>query len=187
VAADAGFVENLVERVRTAAASKSPVMTVQRVLEETLEDPTAVVESLGTMFDPRTFNVLHRDDRLTISHFLLPPGYRTGPHEHRMWAVTGTCSGTEHCVLFRRVGRTIERTGERAIGPGEVSALGSGAIHESCAGMDEALSAIHVYGGDLAIERSAWETTSLKERPYDGAAEIRRQIAALRAADLVAP
>jgi hypothetical protein len=46
---------------------------VKEVLEEALRHQDELVDALGSTFDRRTSNVLHRSDRATITHFLLPP------------------------------------------------------------------------------------------------------------------
>jgi predicted metal-dependent enzyme (double-stranded beta helix superfamily) len=166
---------------------QTPHLAVKEVLQRTLENPGAVAEALGVSFNPRTFNILHQSNRVTVTHSVFPAGYRTGVHDHGMWTVTGTCAGTEDSTLFRRRNATVEPIGRRAIAPGEVVVLGAEAIHDVAAAGSSPLIAIHVYGGDLTTaKRSSWDGTPLMERPFDGAAEFSRLSAALKDAHLLA-
>jgi predicted metal-dependent enzyme (double-stranded beta helix superfamily) len=178
--------DSLVTAVLDSLDDDAPALAVKEVLQEAMRHPDELADALGTTFDRRTNNVLHRSDRATITHFLLPPHYRTGPHEHCMWVVTAICSGIETNTFYRRNGDVLERITERRIAPGEVLVLGVDAIHDVEAGT-EPVSSIHVYGGDLgSTVRSSWDPTSLSERRYDVASEVARLTAALAAADLLA-
>jgi predicted metal-dependent enzyme (double-stranded beta helix superfamily) len=177
---------SLVAAVLDSLDDDAPAVAVKEVLHEALRHQDELVDALGSTFDRRTSNVLHRSDRATITHFLLPPHYRTGPHEHRMWVVTAMCSGTETNTFYRRHGDVLERITGRRIAPGELLVLGVDAIHDVEAGA-EPVSSIHVYGGDLgSMVRSSWDPTSLSERRYDVASEVARLTAALAAANLLA-
>jgi predicted metal-dependent enzyme (double-stranded beta helix superfamily) len=178
--------DSLVTAVLAALDDDAPALAVKQVLQQAMRRQDELADALGTTFDRRTNNVLHRSDRATITHFLLPPHYRTGPHEHRMWVVTAICSGTETNTFYRRSGDVLERIGERRIGTGELLVLGADGIHDVEAAM-EPVSSMHVYGGDLgSTVRSSWDPTSLNERRYDVASEVARLTAALAAADLLA-
>jgi len=178
--------DSLVTAVLDSLDDEAPALAVKEVLQQAMRDQGELADALGSTFDRRTNNVLHRSDRATITHFLLPPRYRTGPHEHRMWVVTAMCSGIETNTFYRRSGEVLELIGERRIGPGELLVLGADGIHDVEAGT-EPVSSIHVYGGDLgSTVRSAWEPTSLSECRYDVASEVARLTAALAAADLLA-
>jgi predicted metal-dependent enzyme (double-stranded beta helix superfamily) len=179
--------EVLIADLLGALDEQSPQLAAKEVLLRALDNPGAVAEALGATFNPRTFGLLHHSDRVTVTHSVFPEGYRTGVHDHGMWAITGTCAGTEDNTFFRRRSDAVEPIGGRSIAPGEVSVLGSEAIHDVVAAGSSSLVAIHVYGGDLATaKRSSWDGRPLTERPFDSAAEFSRLNAALKDADLLA-
>ena len=159
-------VEDLVSACQEVIAEDRPTAAVKELLERAVRDP-GLIDNLpgkGT-----GIFALHRDPSLSIFQVVVPQGYTSLPHDHRMWAVIGICSGREDNEFFRRSGTTLESSGGRSISDGDVLALGSETIHAIGNPHDRSHTvAIHVYGGDLvAADRSMWVPDPWTEEPYD--------------------
>jgi predicted metal-dependent enzyme (double-stranded beta helix superfamily) len=118
-------------------------------------------------------SVLHGGDELTILHVVMaarPVGAGNPiPHNHLLWAVIGVVHGGEDNEFFRRTEHTIESSGGRALGEGDVLAVGKETIHAVKNPSSERLSsALHVYGGNLiAAPKTMWCDPEYTEQPFD--------------------
>jgi predicted metal-dependent enzyme (double-stranded beta helix superfamily) len=87
-----------------------------------------------------------------------------------MFAVIGIYSGREDNVFWRRTETTIEATGARSLGTGDVAKLGRDIIHSVLNPIGKMTCALHVYGGDFFEPdepRSEWDHETLIERPWN--------------------
>jgi predicted metal-dependent enzyme (double-stranded beta helix superfamily) len=168
-----------------AAAEDEPVAALREVVQRAVADPAAVERSLGTSVSMRTV-LLHRSPGLTVHHLVMPPGYATGIHDHRMPAVIGTWGGYEDNAFYRRRGGgALEPAGGTRSVPGDVLVLGDEAIHEVSAPSTRWTAGLHVYLGDLrAAVRSQWPQPPDREEPYDGEAVVRQWQEALAASGM---
>ena len=158
--------EEFVSACREAIVEERPMLAVKELVERAVTERALVDELPGR--GPGIFT-LHRDRDLSIFQIVVPPGYTSLPHDHRMWAVVGICSGREDNEFFRRAGSALEQSGGRSIEDGDVLALGTETIHAVGNPLDRAQTvAIHAYGGDLvAANRSMWLPEPWTEEPYD--------------------
>ena len=95
------------------------------------------------------------------------------PHDHRMWAVIGVCTGREDNIFWRRVageaGGLIEAACAKSLSERCAEPLGRDAIHSVTNPLGRLTAAIHVYGGDFyGVKRSDWDPENLLERRYTG-------------------
>ncbi|MBA3653279.1 MAG: hypothetical protein H0W70_03705 [Actinobacteria bacterium] len=159
-------IEEFVEACKAAALEDRATAAVSEVVERCVGDTAFLDELPGAR--PGIFP-LHREDALSIFKIVVPPGYVSLPHDHRMWAVIGIFSGREDNEFFRRAGDTLQASGGRSITDGEVLSLGTQTIHAVGNPLQHAGTvAIHVYGGDLVTaERSMWTSDPWTEAPYD--------------------
>ena len=179
-------VDNFVADVLAALDDPSPGPATQAVVQRTLTERTAILDTIGPKFDLRT-NVLHLSADATITLSVFPAGVPTGPHNHGMWAVTGTCAGHEGTTIYRRRSDRIERLIERRLDPGDSLLLDRDAIHDVVAGGATHLYSIHVYPVSLAsTPHSRWVGNPTAEQPFDAAEEWSRMTAALSVAGLLA-
>jgi predicted metal-dependent enzyme (double-stranded beta helix superfamily) len=156
--------EDLVSRCRAAISESQPVLAVKEVLEQ------AVTEGVDGLSEKPGIRVLSCDEALTVAHVVVPGGQpKSLPHDHRMWAVIGIHEGMEDNEFFRWVGLSLEASGGREVPAGEVLMLGQEVIHRIQSPLTHgSLSALHVYGGDLAgTSRSMWTEPQWTEAPYD--------------------
>ena len=158
--------EEFVGACQAAVAEDRPMLAVKELVERAVADRAVLDELPGG--GPGIFT-LHRAPTLSIFEVVVPPGYTSLPHDHRMWAVVGICSGREDNEFFRRVGATLEGSSGRSIEDGDVLALGTETIHAVGNPLHHAQTiAIHAYGGDLvSASRSMWVPDPWTEEPYD--------------------
>ena len=91
------------------------------------------------------------------------------PHNHLMWAIIGVTHGGEDNAFFRRTEDSIESSGGRVLGEGDVLVMGAETIHAVKNPSSERLSsALHVYGGDLiGTAKTMWGDPDWSAQPFD--------------------
>lgn len=152
-----------------------PASVVKELMEEALRDPLSLKHALDAVGAGRDLSkaslgdmVYFRSPALTVLKAAVPPGFKSPPHNHTMWAVIGTYDGQENNAFYRRSGSGLEKAGGRDLKIGDVLVLGEDAIHAIENPLDRLSYAIHVYGGDLlAANRSAWDPFTFEEHPFD--------------------
>jgi hypothetical protein len=166
-------VEAFVAQCQHAASQPDPSTAVRAVVAAAITDGPSIDAALGgNGYGLReTWFV---SPALTVQRIGWPPGIRTGPHEHRMWAVVGVYVGTELNRLFHRTSDGLIEHSVCHVGQGEVLVLDDTAIHSvanPCRGRTVGL---HVYGGDIVTTgRSEWDPNG-NEVPFGtgGAAQL---------------
>jgi predicted metal-dependent enzyme (double-stranded beta helix superfamily) len=165
-----GFeVEAFVEACRAAVAAPDAERAVRELVTEAMSDAAKVAAVFG---DPEHagIDLLHRAPDLTVINFTWAPWMCLVPHNHNMWSVIGIFSGREDNVFWRRTERSIEASGARSLGVGDVATLGKDIIHSVANPIGKMTRAIHVYGGDFFAPprpRSEWDHETLVEKPWD--------------------
>lgn len=153
-----------------------PPSVVEELIMEALRDPAAVQTALDAELAARDITkggianmICFRSPTLTVLKAMTPPGFKTPPHNHDMWAVIGTCDGQENNTFYRRSGQGLEKAGGRDLKTGDVVVLGEETIHAISNPLKRASCAIHIYGGDLLnfANRSVWNPFTFEEHPYD--------------------
>jgi predicted metal-dependent enzyme (double-stranded beta helix superfamily) len=160
-------IERFIEECKAAVAEDDSHKAAREVVERALAAPGEIVRALG---EPRQagLETLYRSDSLTILNFAWAPLMTLMPHNHNMWALIGIYSGREDNLFWRRRGPVVEAAGAKAIGTGDVAALGRDVIHSVTNPIEKMTCALHVYGGDFfAPGRSEWDPETLTERPFD--------------------
>jgi predicted metal-dependent enzyme (double-stranded beta helix superfamily) len=149
---------------------------VKELVEEALRDPAGVKAALDAKLAGRDLSkgniadqICFRSPTLTVLKAATPPGFKTPPHNHNMWAVIGTYEGQENNTFYRRSGKGLEKAGGKEVKIGDVLVLGEEAIHAIANPLDRVTGAIHVYGGDFLdfSGRSTWNPFTFEEQPYD--------------------
>ncbi len=164
---------------------------IKELLEDTLRDPDAVKQALASMDQEiGQGNIgdmaLYKSPQLSILKAAVPAGFKSPPHDHRMWAVIGVYEGQENNTFYRRSGESLEPAGGKELKTSDVLVLGEDAVHAIANPLDQTSYAIHVYGGDLPnAERSMWNPFSLTEEPcaYEGLMRYARQLMGQEEAD----
>lgn len=147
-------VQDLISAVVGAAAGPAPERSVVAVLERARSEADGLLEELA-MPDELVGWALYRSPLVTVMAHVWPPGMVAPPHEHGMWSVVASLRGIERHRIWATNPTGEPRTIE--VGPGEVLALDSDAVHAVDNPNDDYAVSIHVYGGDLAsAERRGW-------------------------------
>jgi predicted metal-dependent enzyme (double-stranded beta helix superfamily) len=160
-------VQAFVANCQTALAEPQPMLAIKEILDRAVSEPDAVAAALQVK---PGVEVLHRDADLTVVSVVIPAGLpATPPHDHRMWALVGIYGGQEDNAFFRRLDTGLTESGGRSLRVSDTLAMGDDTIHAIQNPLDHsALTAIHVYGGDLiGAERSMWTQPDYIEEPYD--------------------
>ena len=147
-------------------AHKDGQAGVEEALRRLSADRTGLIDALG---EPTKGGIrsLYNDAEITILNIVWSPLMVLRPHDHNMWASIGVYGGREDNVYWQRNGDTIEPTGARSLGRGEVGSLGVDGIHSVINPVQSLTAAIHVYGGDFfAPGRSQWVGEDLEEEPF---------------------
>ena len=167
--------DELVAECRAALLDGEPTTAVREIVAAAVVDGGAIDDALGVE-NPTFPSALFASDDLTVQRLTWWPGYRSLPHEHRMWAVVGVYDGVEVNRLYRRSGSTVEELETREVDAGTVIVLDETAIHSVENPLRTRTAGIHVYGGAiLTQERSSWAPDG-REQPFGEHAEIERSM-----------
>jgi len=174
------FIDECLRAVR----GPSPQADIHQIVKRAVSDPPVLEAFLGTKLG-RDVGILHHSPELTIQHVVLPPGFRTGIHDHLVWAVIGTWSGFEDNTEYHRTDSGLSQGDTTRCGPGDVINLAHDIVHEVAAPPDLPSRALHIYGGALFDQpRHQWDGDPPIGRPADDAG-FAQYIEALSAAELV--
>lgn len=114
-------------------------------------------------------HVLHEesDQSLWVIAVAWLPHRGPPPHDHGTWAVIAGVDGEERNILWRRRDGAIERQGEEIVGPGQVTAFLSRAIHSVTNDSDRVTLSLHVYGKNVNYtERSQFDPQTGVEQAF---------------------
>ena len=142
---------------------------VREVVAEAISDRAGVMSELGEP-EHAGLSPIYRSHDLTIINFAWAPCMSLMPHNHQMFSVVGIYSGREDNVFWRRTETSIEASGAKSLGVGNLATLGKTVIHSVLNPIGKMTCAIHVYGGDFFEPdepRSEWDHETLIERPWD--------------------
>ncbi len=153
--------------IQAAASAQSAPELIKDIVREAILPSHGIFSALG---EPREAGVstLYHSQALTVLNIVWGPQMKVFPHDHRMWAVIGICSGREDNAFYRRSPEGLTLVNSRGLEPNDVIILGPKVIHSVTNPSRKFTSAIHVYGGDFfSTPRSEWDEETLAERPYD--------------------
>ena len=159
-------VQDLVQVLRTAAASETPAEAVRSVLENFVEDPQRAKDLLPTFEDNDV--ILHEDDSVSIWHCRFMPGFAVPAHDHQTHATIAVYDGAERNDFFERgEDGSLSKTHQVELCPGDVAQIGPDDIHAvACAG-DTPCQGIHVYLAALTqVDRSLFDIESGEEMKF---------------------
>jgi len=119
---------------------------VREVLEKALRDPEIVKQAFDAVVPGKEVGqdniadmALYESPELTILKAAVPAGFKSPPHDRRMWAVIGFYEGQENNTFYRRSGESLERAGGKDLKAGDVMVLGVDAVHAIENPLDQAL------------------------------------------------
>lgn len=170
------FVEACVAAVREENGNSH--RAVQDVVARAVADPASIFKALGEPTRPGP-HVLYDSEEITIMNVIWPAHCVIQPHEHQMWSVMGLYAGREDNIFWRRLpedaGSRVEAAGAKSLSTGDVVPLGKDIVHSIVNPSSRLSCAIHIYGGKyFNTPRSEWDPDSLREKPLDIEALLRR-------------
>ncbi len=115
--------------------------------------------------------IVHQSPELTMLYGRVPPRFRSGIHNHTVFACIGQLSGAETSTMYERTPEDggLRETGSMTATVGKVIALHADAIHHIENPNSEVGSALHIYGGDFGAvmdQRSLWTSDGYVEKPF---------------------
>ena len=140
------------------------VQAVAAVMREAVKDPDAIREALATVAGER---VLYQTTLLTVLNVVIPPGFRSPPHDHSIWAVVGIYDGQEDSVFYRNLGDHLAESERHEVRAPGVLVLGGTTIHAITNPLAQHTRGLHVYGGHLdTAPRSLWDPDTFEQSPF---------------------
>lgn len=153
------ILEDLVIRIRKAAASDDRLSTIREVLKESLSDKEDLANAIAAFEEDEV--MVFQDETCSIWTCRYSSDVVFAPHEHRMGVHIAVYRGTEVEVLYKREPGKLRHGGNSLVRAGNVVHLGPDAIHAITADGSVQSHAIHVYEGPLTqVERSLFDWTT---------------------------
>ena len=148
-------------------------------IRETLEAAIPAGADLGEM-------IVHQSPELTLLYARVPARFRSGIHNHTVFACMGQLTGEERSTVYARGedGARLRVTETLAIKAGEVMSLPADAIHHIENPNETTGSALHIYGGDFGAvmgQRSLWTADGYEEIPFTFQALLAESVKAMKA------
>lgn len=170
------------------ARADDPQAAARSLLERTLADtPTADLVATLDAAVPAGADigelVFHVSPALTMLYGRIPPRFRSGIHDHTMWACIAQLVGEEKNVLYARDGAGLRVVDEFTLRPGDIGLLSSDTIHHIENPGTAAASALHLYGGDFGAAQSArslWTSVGHQERAFSFPELLRESVVAMK-------
>ena len=167
--------ERFVGSCLDASRSDDPPATARRILSEVIADRASIAAALGQARTPSDmasqYRFLYQSPELTILHVIVPPNFRSPPHNHLVWVAIGMYEGCEKHTFYRKQEGQLVEEGVRDVMAPDVITLASDSIHGIENPLGRPSHALHVYGGSLANSaRSIWNPYTLQEEPFQLAA-----------------
>lgn len=133
--------------------------------EHSVEDVVSTLESaipegadIGEM-------IVHQSDDLTLLYGRIPPRFKSGIHDHTVFACIAQLIGQEKNTFFEPDGDTLRVIREQTVSPGEILDLPADAIHSIENPGHRTGAALHCYGGDFRAvqpDRRLWSSEDRK-------------------------
>lgn len=141
--------------VDACKACNGDVRLVAETVRAALAAPDAIVAALAGNAGDR---VLFADDALTVLNVRIPPGFRTPPHDHTMWAVVGIYEGQENNTFYRLIDGVPQPVDQHEVHAPGVLTLDGTTVHAIHNPLQRPTCGLHVYGGHLdRAQRSLWD------------------------------
>ena len=150
------ILEELVDRLRTAAASEERSSAIRTLLQSSQSRKDEFADAIAALNEDEV--MLFEDSTCSIWTCRYGSSLVLAPHEHRMGVHVAVYRGTEVEVLYKRLPGSLQHSGNSAVGTGDVVYLDEDVIHGVTADGDGQSHAIHVYEGPLThIQRSLFD------------------------------
>ncbi len=163
-------VDSFVSQCRAANRSGAdPINAVRDVVDEAVSRAAEILQVLPASGEEEI--LLYQSSDLTIYRVLVFQGLQYPPHEHGMPVVLGIYAGCETNLLYTRLKEDhhrIKQIGRIDVGAPQVRVLDGDVIHSVTNPHPEPAAALHVYFGNLSLQkRSLWTLDLDGEQQFD--------------------
>ncbi|MDH5673145.1 MAG: hypothetical protein OEZ06_13400 [Myxococcales bacterium] len=113
--------------------------------------------------------IVHQSPELTMLYARVPGRFRSGIHNHTVFACIAQLEGEERSTVYAQSDEGLRVREELGVVAGEVMELPADAIHHIENPLEQTSSALHIYGGDfgaLMAKRSLWTEGEHAEVPF---------------------
>jgi len=142
-----------IEECRSALQQNNPPDAIQAIMLQALKDPQDVSKAFDDNISRATDMaelMLFRSDDLMINRVALDPGWKSLPHDHRIWGFVGIYKGEEANTFYMEKHGYLEKTGSRTVKAGDVLSIDQETIHAIANPLELTTIGIHV-----SLSRSA--------------------------------
>jgi 3-mercaptopropionate dioxygenase len=159
-------VQDLVQKLRNAAATETPNEAVQALLTDLVADPQRVRDMLPNYVENDV--ILFEDDSISIWHCRFMPGFAVPAHDHQTHATIAVYDGAERNDFFEKgADGSLSKTREVVLEAGGILEIGPDDIHSVACASETPCCGIHVYLAALTqIERSLFDTERGEEMRF---------------------
>lgn len=145
---------------------------------EVLEAAIPAGASIGEM-------IVHQSAELTMLYARIPGRFKSGIHNHTVFATIGQLSGAERNTVYRKTedGKSLSVDSIETVHPGEVLSLPEDAIHHIENPTTTTSASLHVYGGDFNAvmeDRSLWSFEDLAEKSFSFPELLRESVQGMK-------
>jgi predicted metal-dependent enzyme (double-stranded beta helix superfamily) len=149
-----------------------PVEEIVSVLEEAI--PAGA--DIGEM-------IVHASPELTMLYARVPGRFRSGIHNHTVFACIGQLTGEEMNTVYQPDGDGLRVDSKQHVRAGEVLSLAEDAIHNIENPLPTVSRSLHIYGGDfgaLMEDRSLWASDDYREKAFSFPALLEESVRAMQ-------
>lgn len=143
---------------------------------EALEEAVPAGANVGEM-------IVHASPELTMLYARVPARFRSGIHNHTVFACIGQLTGEETNTVYQPDGEGLAVESTTRVQAGQVIGLPADAIHHIENPTEKVSASLHIYGGDfgaLMDDRSLWSTEEHKEKSFSFPALLEESVKAMR-------
>ena len=156
------------------ADAPSAPEAAKRYLQRTLREHDAadIIATLDAAIPPGASvgeMIVHQSSELTMLYARVPARFRSGIHNHTVFACIGQLQGEERSTVYEPSGDGLRVREELGVVAGEVMDLPADAIHHIENPREQISCSLHIYGGDfgaLMDKRSLWSEGDHAEVPF---------------------
>lgn len=127
--------------------------------------------------------IVHASPELTMLYARIPGRFRSGIHNHTVFACIGQLTGEETNTIYQPDGEGLVVESTTRVKPGEVISLPADTIHNIENPTETVSASLHIYGGDfgaLMDERSLWSAGDHKEQSFSFPALLKESVKAMQ-------
>ncbi len=157
---------------------------LKKALDE--NDPADIIAALQAAVPPGASIgelIVHQSPELTMLYARVPARFRSGIHNHTVFAIMGQISGEERSTVYEKTkDGSLRVAAELGVKAGEVMSLGKDAIHHIENPSDETAHSLHLYGGDFAAlmdKRSLWTEKDHRELSFSFEELVKQSVVAM--------